>query len=367
MHVGFDGTIWGGQETGVAVASRRLFLQVASQRDVRWTAFVPRRATSLVASAARIRSVRTVIQPDRSRGMRVLWQQRSLSKLARRHRVDVLYCPCYTAPLRNAPPVVVTVHDLIAWKRPDLCRPLNVLHFRLLVQASVRVARLVTVPTETVKQDLIERLGVPEEKIYVVPWGASLEFDALDGETARRRVQCHYGIDDPFILFAGSVEPKKNLSTLIEAVRRLDAQLILVGPSGWGERSTRRALQRIGPSRCRHLGFVPASRLVELYSGARVVAVPSLIEGFGIPAVEAMACGAPVVAADDPALREVCGGAAIHVPAEDPAALAEGLRRAAEPGDLREDLIRRGHARAAEFTWRRSGDRFLEVLHRAVD
>ena len=312
------------------------------------------------------RTVELEIVPARTRGRRVLWQQLDLPRMVRRLRADLLYCPCYTVPIRSRTPSVVTVHDLIAWKRPDLCRWLNVLHFRSLVGASVRRARRITVPTETVKRDLIEILRIREEKIRVVPWGVDLEIRPVERDLARRLVSRWYGIEGPFVLFVGGLEPKKNLSTLLLAMRALDVRLVVAGPSGWGERKTRRLLEAAGRNRCLHLGYVPVDRLGPLYSAADVFAFPSLIEGFGLPAVEAMACGAPVVASDAEALREVCGGAALHAPALDAAAWSEALRALLGDAQLQDRMIRAGRARAAEFTWDRTASLFLAAAQEAV-
>jgi glycosyltransferase involved in cell wall biosynthesis len=364
MRVGVDGTIWGGRESGVATSTRRLFLALRDTGRLDLTAWVPERALPLLGdgAGARLRAL-----PERRRGRRVAWQQLALPRRCADARIDVLYCPCYTVPLRWRGPRVVTVHDLIALKRPDLCRPLNVLHFRMLVAPSVRAATRITTPTEAVRRDLVERLDVPEDKIDVVPWGVDLELASPPREMAAQRVREWYDLDGPFVLFAGGIEPKKNLDALVEATRSLDTTLVVAGPPGWGARETRRGLELLGPGRFRHVGFVDPERLGALYAAATVFAFPSWIEGFGLPVVEAMARGTPVVASDAPALTEVCGGAALHVPPGDPAALAAALRRVLEDTELREDLVRRGRRRAERFTWTRAAGAFMECLRRAAE
>ena len=137
MRVGVDGTIWGGRESGVATSTRRLFLALRDTGRLDLTAWVPEPALPLMGdgAGARLRAL-----PERRRGRRVVWQQFALPRRCTGERIDLLYCPCYTVPLRWRGRRVVTVHDLIALKRPDLCRPLIVLHFRMLVGPSVRAA-----------------------------------------------------------------------------------------------------------------------------------------------------------------------------------------------------------------------------------
>lgn len=364
MRLGVDGTIWGGQERGVAAATRRLFTRLANiTEDSHLTVFVSRRASSVsFPDAARVERVRAEID---GRAGRIAWQQALLPHLAARHRFDVLYCPSYTVPLWCRVPLVVTVHDLIVWKRPEVCRALNVLHFRLLLGASVRRARRITVPTETVRRDLVEILDVSPEKIDVIPWGIDLEIQPIEKDMARTMIQSWYGIEGPFVLFLGALEPKKNVATLIEAAERTGMPLVVGGAASTADRRAGLLIQALEMKGGRYLGYVPMERLGALYSAAEVFAFPSLIEGFGLPVLEAMACGAPVVASDAPALREVSGEAALHVPAEDPIALSEALTRVLGDTSLRQSLIQRGRARAAQFTWDRSARLFLEALGRA--
>jgi len=359
--------MWREPETGVFAATRRVFVKLAtSGRDHRLTAFLSAQTAARLAGVVGA-AANTVAVPVAASALRVLWQQAFLPRLAAGLGLDVLYCPSYTVPLWSRCPRVVTVHDLIAWKRPDLCRLRNLLHLRALVHASVNAARMVMVPSEVVKRDLIEIFRTPEEKIRVMPWGVDLNIQRCDRDSARELVRGWYGIDSPFILFVGVLEPKKNLPSLLQATRRLGVLLVVVGAPGWGERRVRRVITREGPDVVRSLGFVPEERLSALYSAAEVFAFPSLIEGFGLPVVEAMACGTPVVTSDDPALRDTCGGAALHVPAQDVGALAACLRQVLEDPRRRAELAERGLRRAAEFTWERSVDVLLDSLRLAAE
>ncbi|MBI4363880.1 MAG: glycosyltransferase family 4 protein [Candidatus Latescibacteria bacterium] len=366
MHIGFDGTIWGGEESGVAAASRRLFERLSADPGPhRLTAFVNPRVLEALRPVACPATTRLVVVHSGRRGARIAWQQLMLPTLARRHKLDLLYNPSYTVPLGCRVPLAVTVHDLIVWKRPDLCRRGNVLHFRTLLGASARRASVITVPTETVAGDVVELLRVPREKVHVVPWGVDAELGPVPRVAARDALRAWYGIDRPYVLHVGALEPKKNLLTLRRALHDSGALLVLAGPRGWLRGRARREILSDRDGLCRHLGWVPIQRLGALYSAAELLAFPSHIEGFGLPVAEAMACGTPVIASDAPALREICGDAAIHVPPLDGGALSTSIRRVLEDPELRDRLAARGRARAARFTWQNTRSLFLDALRRA--
>ena len=352
----------------MAAATRRLVLCLLGSEDPpQTTLFLSNRHPPPPLPGSSHERTRVVSRRIGRRGARVLWQQLVLPGLAARFALDVLYCPCYTVPLCYAGSRVVSVHDVIAWRRPDLCRRLNVVHLRSMMAPSLRAARRIAVPTETVRRDVLEFFDVAEQKVAVIPWGVDFEIQPMKKNRARESVERWYGIDYPYLLFVGCAEPKKNCGILHDAARKLGVRLVSCGPPGWTSRS--RGLDGPGqaPPSVRHLGFVPVEHLGPLYSAAEVFVFPSLIEGFGLPAIEAMACGTPVVAGDAPALVEVCGGAAAHFPSHDQSMLESTLQAALCDTVLRERLIALGTARAAEFTWRRAVERFRETLLDAAE
>jgi glycosyltransferase involved in cell wall biosynthesis len=365
VHIGVDGSLWGGEESGVAAATRRLFVKLSENPGPhRLTVFVNRWAIADLGPAPQ--HTRIVVVSSGRRGARVAWQQLRLPALARAHGLDLLYNPCYTAPLASRVPLAVTIHDLIAWRRPELCRLTNVLHLRTLLGLSARRARVITVPTAAVARDVVERLGVRAAKVHVVAWGADFEIRPLPREAARAAVREWYGIDRPYVLHVGALEPKKNLVTLRRALRDSNIALVLAGPRGWQRGSVRREILSGGDGTCHHLGWVPVERLGALYAAAELFAFPSHIEGFGLPVLEAMACGTPVIASDAPALLEVCGGAALHAAPDDAGGWSQAIRLLLEDGPLREQLVERGRVRASQFTWERARTQFLSSIDDAV-
>jgi glycosyltransferase involved in cell wall biosynthesis len=357
--IAVDGSFWGGHERGVAVSTRRL-----------WTAMLQRpraRAVTVFAPAAPAcppGSVSLVPVGPLSGASRFAWQQLALPALLRARGIDLLHCPCYTAPIGARCRLLVTVHDLIAWTHPALAGWRNALHLRALVGRAIRRAHAIAVPTEVVRRAIIDRFGTPSRKIFVVPWGVDAEIVPWRRDEAVLEVRRQFGVDEPFVLFCGCVEPKKNL----EAVRRAAADsgllLLMTGPSLPGSIV---ALARSGEGRPRrrHLGYVAPVTLGALYSAAVSLLLPSHVEGFGMPAVEAMRCGCPVIASDTPALMEVCGGAALHLRAADSVGLTGAIRIVRSDSSLRDDLVARGRARAAHFTWAAAADRFAEALAHA--
>lgn len=337
MHVAVDASGWGAEERGVAAASRRL-----------WSAYVARAAAPTTALAP--------LHPKRG-AARVAWQQFVLPSLARTAAVDLLHCPSYTVPLAARCRTILTVHDLIASTHPRLAGWKNALHLRLLVARSVVRASAVCVPTDVVRTALLRGAGVDAARVFVVPWGVD-EFTPIDRGHAIDAVRKRFGIDEPFVFFCGCIEPKKNLPAAVAAANAAGLPLVAAGP--WIASSARIAASITG--RWRYAGYVTTAELRNLYSAASAFVFPSLVEGFGLPPLEAMACGTPVVASDDPALREICGGAAVHVPHGDGESLATSLRRVVRDPHLHAGLAARGRARAAEFEWRRAAAAFSAAV-----
>jgi glycosyltransferase involved in cell wall biosynthesis len=250
--------------------------------------------------------------------------------LGREAAADVLHCPTYRGPVRTRVPLVVTVHDLAVLRHPEAFNRWTRVYSPRVVPRVLRAARRVIAVSEFTRRELVDLLGVPEERIHVVPNAVEDEF-TQDGPAEQ----------GDYVLAVGTLEPRKNLDRLVEAVRRTDTELRIVGARGWGG-------VEVGGNGVRWLGEVSDAELARLYRGAACVAYPSLYEGFGIPVLEAMACGAPVVTTRGTAMEEVANGAAVLVDARDPAEIAAGILRAVAD---RSQLVARGLERARAFRW----------------
>ena len=283
----------------------------------------------------------------RARGWNVprdaLWYPFALSRTAR--RVDVLHCPTYRAPVTSGRRVVVTVHDLAIFRHPEAFNRWSRLYAPVIVPRALRAARRLIAVSEFTKRELVEILRVPDEKIRVIP-NAVEDVFAPKGTSA----------SGEYVLTVGTLEPRKNLPRIAEATQRLGVELRVVGARGWGDVAA-------GGNGVRWLGRVPDEELAALYRGARVVAYPSLYEGFGIPVLEAMACGAPVVTSRGGAMEELADGAAELVDPLDIAAIAAGSERAEA---RRDELVARGLERAREFSWPAVAAATVEVYREAA-
>jgi len=258
---------------------------------------------------------------------------------------DVLHCPTYRAPLRSSVPVVVTVHDLAVLRRPEAFPPWTRTYSRLVVPRVVRAARIVAAVSEFTADEVERLLGLPRERIRVVPNAADASFSP-DGPRA----------DGDYVLAVGTLEPRKNLARAIEAARRLGLELRVAGDPGWG------GIEARGPG-VTWIGFASDDELARLYRGARCVVYPSLYEGFGIPVLEAMACGAPVVTSRGGATEEVAGGAAVLVDPEDAASIAAGITEAVARAD---ELRAAGLRRARDYSWDESARLLLAAYEAAA-
>jgi glycosyltransferase involved in cell wall biosynthesis len=276
--------------------------------------------------------------------------------------VDVVHGTIIAVPASRAP-LVLTIHDLAFLTYPEHFSRRGVSFFRRALGLARREAKLVTCSSEATMKDC-RRAGIEDERLRLVQWGVrATPASPLEVDAARR----HHGLDRPYVLFCGTIEPRKNLHRVLDGFRRADVpdlDLVLAGPQGWNE-DIGRQLDDLG-RRARSLGFVPGDQLGPLYAGATVVVYPSLQEGFGLPVLEAMVQGAPVVTAHGTATEEVAGDAAVLVDPLDVDAIARAITAIATTPDLAARLAEAGRARAATYTWDRTAELLAAVYVEAA-
>ena len=299
------------------------------------------------------------------------WQQLRLPRRLAAGDIDLFWSPLMTLPTRMPIPGVVTIHDLTTLLLPETHRLKNRLTTRPFLARTVEVATRIAVDSQSTARDLRERLPGSADKLHVVYPGIDGDFvPAADEEVAatRRSVGCPSG----YLLYVGTVEPRKNLSLLLDVwqeLRRDDESfppLVVAGAYGWGSRALVRRIERLEGSGLHYLGRLGRRRLVELFQAATVFVYPSLYEGFGLPPAEAMACGIPTVVSDRSSLPEVAGDAGVLFDPDRPAQLAERLRRIVGDPGFAAELSERSKRQAARFSWDKAASEMEEVFALAL-
>lgn len=281
--------------------------------------------------------------------------------------LDLLHVPHYNIPARYKGPLVVTIHDIIHLLHPQMARKAGAwLYARVMLKLAVKKAKRIIVVSEKTKEDILERLGADPEKIRVIHPGISSDFSPSSPNDSAATLARH-GLKKGFILFVGDVRPHKNVGGLLSAHRLLRKtwtdcpQVVVVG-------KTERASQSfLNEDNVRWLGGnLPKEELIHLYSAAGVLAFPTLYEGFGLPPLEAMACGCPVVVSSAGALPESVGDAGLYIEPGDPASIAEGITKALREKPLRESLVAKGLARSKTFSWEKAARETWKVYEEAL-
>jgi glycosyltransferase involved in cell wall biosynthesis len=279
-------------------------------------------------------------------------------------RVDLFYSPDFVLPpALPGTRTVLTVHDLSFLHYPDHFVPKLVRYLSRVVPRSVARADRVLADSEATRNDLTRLMDVAPEKVTVLYSGVDPRFHPEPEPGERERLAARYGIGArPYVLSVGTVQPRKNYARLIRAFSQLpgDVELLIGGGRGWLYEEV--LVEAARHERVRMLGFVADADLPALYRGAALFAFPSLYEGFGLPVLEAMACGVPVVCSNVSSLPEVAGEAALLVDPHDEAALTEAMQLGLTDKELRAEMVGQGLEQAAKFTWERAARQLLDVL-----
>jgi glycosyltransferase involved in cell wall biosynthesis len=297
-----------------------------------------------------------------------------LASELRRRPVNLLHVQ-YTSPPFAPCPVVATIHDLSFEHLPQTFKRRSRMQLRLTVRRTARVAAGLLVPSEHTRRDIIETYKVAPERISVTPLAASPIFRPIQDPRELNLVRERYGLPGDYVLAVGSIQPRKNLITLISAYSALRRErpgvnlpkLALVGKRAWLYDETLREIEKHGLSDLVILtGYVPESDLPAIYTGAVCFVYPSYFEGFGLPPLEAMQCGTPVIVGDRTSLPEVVGTSGIMVDPFDVDGLAKALARVLDDANLRDELRVKGFARAQRFSWRETARLTLKAYEKAI-
>jgi anaerobic magnesium-protoporphyrin IX monomethyl ester cyclase len=369
MRIAFDGSALRPRRTGVGYYTEHLLhhlaleapddeLIVLSNRGVDTTRPLPPR-------------VRVVVPPRRV--PRMVWMQTGAPAALARLGVDVAHFTNGMVPLSSPAPTVVTIHDMSLRLLPRYHPPRRVLLNRPLMDLAARRADAVITVSDSAKRDIVRLYDLDPERVHVVYEAAAPQFRPVSDPAELDRVRRRYGLDERVILYVGTIEPRKNLPKLIEAFARrrrageLSHQLVCVGPYGWLSRGIDELVDRLGVSNAvTFTGYVPFEDLPALYSLAEIFVYPSMYEGFGLPVIEAMACGVPVVTGRAAALAEVGGNAVEQVEQVEADALGDAIVGLAKDPERRRQLAAAGLARAGRFSWTRAARQSLDIYRQVA-
>jgi glycosyltransferase involved in cell wall biosynthesis len=334
-----------------------------------------------VATKARDRSILFERAPGavfhsvglRSRPARLLWEQTSLPRLARRLAVRVVHGPHYTLPFRLSAPGVVTFHDPTFFTNPELHERTKVTYFTRMARLGLaRATRVITV-SEYARLAAIQQGGGRPDRVNVVHLGVDHGRYGPSGDTAvDERLRGRLRVERPYLLWLGTVEPRKDLPSLVMALASLVREgatqsLVIAGQRGWGSSELERAIEGSGiAERILPVGYVSEDEKIALYRGADALVYPSIAEGFGLPVLEAMACGCPVITTTGSAPEEIGGEAVELVPPRDPEQLRVAIERVLGDPHRRVWLRQAGLERARRFSWERTATGTLETYRLAA-
>jgi glycosyltransferase involved in cell wall biosynthesis len=356
MRIAFDGTVLHGRKSGVGYYCEELLKAMLSidHADEFFVFSHQPVALNVASTNGNLKFTNSVHFP-----IRAVYLHALLPKVLDKVQPDLCHYTNFLAPVSEERPYVVTIHDMGLETLQHAHPMAKRVYTKRLIPHVAKKARLILTNSEYSKWEIVRHLGIPEDRIRVTPLAAAPEFVPVPASATH-----------PYFLYVGNLEPRKNLERLIDAfarLRRKDHQLVVVGERwyrGGAAEEKARALGVIG--QVKFLGYVPRSDLPGLFSGATAFVYPSLLEGFGLPIVEAMACGAPVITSRTSSLKEVAGDAAVLVDPLNVREITEAMASVAEATSLRKELSRRGLKRAAEFSWARTAELTLDAYHEAA-
>ncbi len=370
MRIGVDARLMHHQPAGISRYTWHLLNALAQiDRDNEFVVFQHRKHRDPIIRQPNFRRA-TLYAPAHSRLEQIMLPIELLP-----YRLDLLHSTDFIPPLHSPTPTVITVHDLAFLHWPHFVTKDSAAYYGQIDRAVTR-ARRVIVPSEHTRQDLIGQLGAPADKVSVIYEAADPSFVPLPLEETRQAVCKKFGIPPSYIFTVGTIEPRKNLNGLLQAFRILkdrysvsaETGLVIAGSKGWLYDETLETIETLGLTDCTFLlGRVSDKDLHRLYVGARCHIHPAYYEGFGLPPLEAMACGTPTIVSNVSSLPEVVNDAALLVDPRDWEEIAVALHRLLTDDDLHAELRRKGFQRASCFSWEQAARQTLEVYRAVVE
>lgn len=368
MRFGIDARLTYHQRAGIGRYTLFLLDELAkADQENHYTVFQHRKDKEPLVSAPNFQR-KTLFTPVHSR----LEQPLLMAELLF-HNLDLIHSTDFIPPLYSSVPSIITVHDLAFLRWPHFLTEDHATYYSQ-IDRGVRHARHVIVPSHSTKNDVIGQLGVPESKISVIYEAAASIYRPMPIEPAREAVQRRFSVPGQYILFVSTIEPRKNIDGLLRAFHHLRTKynltefgLVLAGKPGWLYEDIFEIVEQLGLKESTFfVGRVTDEELRQLYVGARCHVHPALYEGFGLPPLEAMACGTPTVVSNTSSLPEVVGDAALTFDPNDWEEMAVAIRRLLIDDDLHAEMRHKGLQRAATFSWSRAAAETLELYQRVA-
>ena len=367
MKIGIDATALPPQPVGAGnyiIQLVRSLAEVDTNDEI--VVFVQERRQPLF-NLTSLSNITWEIVSDKNPAYRMVWEQITLPRIIQLAGVDLLHSLHYTRPANLPCASVVTIHDMTFFLYPELHTHVKRFFFPRAIRSSVRRADALIAISESTRQDSIRILGIPPEKIHTVLLGVTEEFRIITDHDLLSEIRKRYNLPELFILYVGLVEPRKNLPMLIDAFKKfVDAgyqyDLVIVGRFGWMYERVLRRIEELGLHHQVHFtGYVPQQDLPMVYNLASVSVYPTRYEGFGLPALESMACGTPVITTAISSLPEIVGDAGILIPSGDESALIHAMIEVLNNATLHQQLSIEGLKRAKQFTWQRTARETMKV------
>lgn len=300
--------------------------------------------------------------------MDTVWMQIGLPKELKKKKIDLLHCPAFKAPLKCAMPLVVTFYDLHILKSPNDYNPWLRSYCKFMLPKIAKTADKIITISEFSKKDIVDTFSLRPEKVEVTYCGIDERYRVVSDMTLKNSARNKYGLQKKFILYIGAIQPRKNIPLLLKAYSRLlkegffDFDLVFAGGMGWKNRNIFLLIGELGiKERVKFIGYVPEDELPFLYDLAEFMVYPSFSEGFGMPVLEAMACGCPVITSNTSSLPEVVGDAGIMVDPHNIQELEDAIRRVVKDSNLRREMKKKGLERAKIFSWEKCAKETLQV------
>lgn len=370
MKIAFDGTTLTPGRTGVGYYTEHLLQHLAREVEATGDEIVVVSNQPVETGQPLPPHVR--VHAGHRFPVRIGWMQMRAARALTALNPDVAHFTNGMIPFASPVSTIVTIHDMSLRLYPR-CHPVRrLLLNRPLMRVAITQAAAIVTVSQSARRDLLRLHGVPPDRVSVVHEAASPAFRPIADRDRLDVVRARHGLPARFILYVGAIEPRKNLSRLVDAfaaarARGVPHHLVCVGPYGWSSRGLAGRIERLGLNEVVHFtGYVPFEDLPGIYNLAEFFVFPSLYEGFGLPVVEAMASGLPVITSNTSSLGEIAAGAAETIDPTDTEALTDAIVRLAASPELRRDLSRRGLQRSRFFSWTQTAREMLAVYRRAA-